>query len=108
MAEVPGWLSAGLAALLGFAATWGALRATMSKQAAEMSEVKRELHEMRRDLGPLLLLTAEVKTLVTELGRLREHQHRIANDVMGLIARVAVVEDRQSATGKHRRLAEGE
>lgn len=104
MHDVPGWLSAGIAAMLGFAATWGAVRATLAKQSGEIINLQRELHELRRELGPLLMVAAEVKGLSSEVQRLRDASHRQANEVQVLIARLAVVEDRQGATGKHRRM----
>lgn len=83
--DVPSWVAAVVAAVLGFVGAWAALRATVATLARDVGELK------------ALLLTvtsiqAAQRALESELDRVREASHQNRNALMVVSERVARLE----------------
>lgn len=88
--DVPSWVAAAAAAVLGFVGAWAALRATVAT-------LTKDVGELKSLLLTVTTIQAEHRTLESELDRVRETGHQTRNALMIVSERVARLETRGEA-----------
>lgn len=83
--DVPSWVAAVVAAVLGFVGAWAALRATVAT-------LTKDVGELKALLLTVTTIQAAQRALESELDRVRESSHQVRNALFALSERVARVE----------------
>lgn len=83
--DVPSWVAAVVAAVLGFVGAWAALRATVAT-------LTKDVGELKSLLLTVTTIQAAQRALESELDRVRETGHQVRNALMVVSERVARLE----------------
>ena len=94
MGDMPHWMEAGLAAVLGFVASYAALRSVVGQLKEELKDLRAVVAEFRALVTSVAMLQAAVRTLEMDLERMRTMTGDTGNRMHDLSERITRMEVR--------------